>query len=391
MTPRDRFDMLPQVTWPRLRALLDPHAPGGEAINMTIGEPRHAFPEWLPEAIAEHAHLWRKYPDNNGLMVLRESIANWLVRRYGVKVDPETQLMALNGTREGLYGAAAALAHKPGGAVLIPNPFYPVYEVAALSVGAEPIFMNATAATGHLPDFDSLDAATLDRVSIAYICSPANPQGVWADRSYWERLMALAERHDFYVFADECYAEIYRGAPPVGVLEVAQAISANPNRVVAFHSLSKRSNVAGLRSGFVVSGQESMARIKRLRAFAGAPLPEPIQMVSARLWSDESHVVANRSQYLGKFEAADHIFATTSLYIRPEAGFFLWLPTDDGERAALDLWQQTGVRVLPGTYLAREAHGENPGRSFIRVALVADQEEAKRGMEQIRACLFEAG
>jgi len=388
MTPSERFDRLPAATWPRLRGLLDAHAPGGEVINMTIGEPRHAFPDWVPTVLAEHAHLWRKYPDNNGIEVLRLCICDWLKRRYGVTFDHDTQVMALNGTREGLYNAAMALSTKANPVILVPNPFYQVYAIASISVGAEPVFINATAATGHLPDLDGLDPATLDRVDIAYLCSPANPQGAVANKAYWNKLIALAEKHDFKIFADECYSEIYRNTAPTGVLEAAADTEADPERVVAFHSLSKRSNLAGLRSGFVASGPQNIARIKRLRAYAGAPLPEPIQQVSARLWADEEHVEENRTLYRDKFDAADVIFDGVEGYASPEAGFFLWLDVEDGEAAAVKLWRDLGVRTLPGAYLARDAKGTNPGKRYIRVALVAPKEETQRGLTQIRDCLY---
>ncbi|MEM9351201.1 MAG: aminotransferase class I/II-fold pyridoxal phosphate-dependent enzyme, partial [Pseudomonadota bacterium] len=334
MTP-ERFKTLPEATWPRLRALLDAHAPGSDPVNMTIGEPKHPFPDWLPEMLNSHAREYGKYPDNNGLPELREAISAWIARRYGVPTDPDTQVMALNGTREGLFNAALALS--PDGerpAVLLPNPFYPVYGVAALSVGAEPFFVPATEETGHLPDYKSMPEEVLNRTTVAYICSPANPQGAVASDAYWRELLALAERYDFRIFADECYSEIYRQSPPPGGIEMAAKYGADPERVTIFHSLSKRSNLPGLRSGFVAAGPKSMNEIKRLRALTGAPLPNPVQRVSAAVWADEAHVVANRQQYSDKFERADHIFAEIETYRSPEAGFFLWLKVGDGERFA---------------------------------------------------------
>ncbi|MEO0357209.1 MAG: aminotransferase class I/II-fold pyridoxal phosphate-dependent enzyme, partial [Pseudomonadota bacterium] len=243
--------------------------------------------------------------------------------------------------------------------------------------------------TGFLPDLDQLDPATLDNTSAFFLCSPSNPQGAIASESYWAKLLQLAERHDFKVFADECYSEIYRDVPPPGALEVAAKIGADPERVVVFHSLSKRSNVPGLRSGFVASGPKSIKRIKQLRAYAGCPVPGPIQHVSARLWADEDHVVANRQLYCGKFAAADHIFAGINSYVSPNAGFFLWLPVEDGEVAALDLWTKTGVRVLPGAYLGQTVEKQNPASGYIRVALVAPKQETQRGLQLIRDCLYE--
>lgn len=388
----ERFSNLPAYAFPRLRALLDAHAPGGEVVHMTIGEPKHAFPEWITEEIAANAAGFGQYPVNEGMPALLEAAADWLERRYGVQADPETRLMALNGTREGLYNAMMALCpetkrgRQP--AVLVPNPFYQVYMVAALSVAAEPVFLNATAETGYLPDFASVPPEVLDRVTVAYLCSPSNPQGAVASREYWAQVIGLAEKHDFRIFADECYSEIYRDGPPPGVLEVAEEMGADPERIVAFHSLSKRSNVPGLRSGFVAAGPESIRRMRQLRNYAGAPLPMPLQHAAARLWADDAHVVENRRLYARKYARADGIMAGVPGYRPPEAGFFLWLPVADGEAAALRLWRETGVRVLPGAYLAQEAGGVNPGKGFVRVAMVAPEDEMAHGLSRLRGCLY---
>ena len=388
----ERFSNLPAYAFPRLRALLDPHAPGGDVLHMTIGEPKHAFPAWVADVIAEHSAEFNKYPPNDGSPELLQSIATWLQKRYGVEVSPTEQIMALNGTREGLYNAAMALCPEELGgkppAILIPNPFYQVYAVAAHSIGAEPVFVPATAESGYLPDYTALPPEVLNRTAIAYLCSPSNPQGAVASRAYWHNLLGLAEKYNFQIFADECYSEIYRDAPPVGGLQMAAEFGADPERVVVFHSLSKRSNLAGLRSGFVASGPQSIARVKQLRAYAGAPLPLPLQRAATKVWADEAHVIKNRALYAEKFEMADEIFAGVSGYNSPEAGFFLWLDVGDGEAAALKLWQDTGVRVLPGAYLSRDVQGENPGKKYIRVALVAPKNEAEQGLIRLRDCLF---
>jgi N-succinyldiaminopimelate aminotransferase len=387
----ERFSNLPEYAFPRLRALLDHHQPGGDPLSMSIGEPRHPMPTFVGEILQQTLDGFARYPANDGTPDLLAAISGWLRRRYGVDVA-EARLMALNGTREGLFNAAVALGpeRKNGQTpvVLIPNPFYQVYAVAALTIGAEPRFLPATAETGHLPDFTVLDPALLDRTTIAYLCSPANPQGTVASRDYWKALLALAEQHDFRIFADECYCEIYRGAPPPGILEVAQEVGADPERVLSFHSLSKRSNLPGLRSGFVAGGSESIRRVRQLRAYAGAPLPGPLQAVAAAAWNDEAHVAESRAMYQRKYAIADEVFADLPGYMPPTAGFFLWLPVEDGEAATLKLWRETGVRVLPGAYLSRDAEGGNPGAGYIRVALVAPENETRRGLTLLRDCLY---
>ena len=387
----ERFSNLPDYAFPRLRKLLDAHAPGGEPIAMTIGEPRHAMPDFVGPILAANLSGFGVYPPNDGTPELLAAISGWIARRYGVDIA-EDRLMVLNGTREGLFNAVVALCpetkagKKP--VVLMPNPFYQVYAVAALTVGAEPVYVPATAATGFLPDYGSLPKDVLDRTALAFICSPANPQGAVASTDYLADLLTLAETHDFRILADECYSEIWRDAPPPGLLQVASAQGADPERALVFHSLSKRSNLPGLRSGFVAAGPECMSRIRKLRAFAGAPIPLPLQRVSEAAWADEVHVTASRALYHRKFADADRIFAGVQGYKAPDGGFFLWLPVEDGEQATMKLWRETGVRVLPGAYLSRDVGGENPGKGYIRVALVATPEETQRGLTRLRDCIY---
>jgi aspartate/methionine/tyrosine aminotransferase len=387
----ERFSTLPEYAFPRLRKLLDPHAPGGEAIAMTIGEPRHPMPDFVAPVLAASVAGFGLYPPNEGSPGLLAAIAGWVQRRYGVALTSD-RLMVLNGTREGLFNAAVALCPETKGGrrpvVLMPNPFYQVYAVAALAMGAEPVYVPATAANGFLPDYGALPRDVLDRVAIAYLCSPANPQGAVASADYWADLLALAEKHDFRIFADECYAEIWRDAPPPGILEIAARTGADPERVLTFHSLSKRSNLPGLRSGFVAGGPQAIAALRQLRSFSGAPLPLPLQAVSEAAWNDEAHVVASRALYHAKFADADAVFSGVQGYQAPAGGFFLWLPVTDGEEATVKLWRETGVRVLPGAYLARDAGGDNPGKGYIRVALVGGRDETQAGLTRLRDCLY---
>ncbi len=393
MNQPERFSNLPAYAFPRLRQLLASHPAGGDELSMTIGEPQHAFPEWVGQILSENLAGFNKYPPNQGSEQLLNSISNWIDRRYDVQIDPATQLLTLNGTREGLYNTLMALCpeEKRGGKtskVLIPNPFYQVYLVATLAVGAQPIFVNATAETGFLPDYLSLDAATLDATAVAYICSPSNPQGAVADENYWTDLLALAEKHDFKIFADECYSEIWRDAPPPGALEIAKKVGADPERVVAFHSLSKRSNMPGLRSGFASSGPKNIAAMNQLRNYAGTPLPLPLQAVAAKVWDDETHVEENRGLYQQKYAVADQIMDGVPGYQSPAAGFFLWLPVKNGEDSTIKLWQETGVKVLPGAYLSQDTDAGNPGTGYIRVAMVTPTQDMQRGLTALRDCIY---
>lgn len=384
-----RFADLPEYAFPRLRRLLDGVPPGGPELAMTIGEPKHPLPAIVAETVAAHAAEFALYPPNDGTPALRAAIAGWLGRRYGVAIDPDTEVFPLNGSREGLFNAALALSPDSRGGrpvVLMPNPFYQAYGAAALAAGARPVPVPATAETGFLPDYAGLPPALLDRVGLCYLCSPSNPQGAVADEPYLRRLIGLAEAHDFRLLVDECYAEIYRDAPPPGALAAAAALGADPERVTVFQSLSKRSNAPGLRSGFAAGGPRTIAALRQLRAYGGAPLPLPLQHAATALWNDEAHVETSRALYREKFALADRLLAGMPGYAAPQGGFFLWLRTGDGEAFALDLWRRTGVRVLPGGYLGRATtSAPNPGDDYVRVALVADAASVARGLEAIRA------
>jgi succinyldiaminopimelate transaminase len=392
-----RYDSLPPYPFPRLRALLDAHQPGAPPINLTVGEPQHPFPDFVTQILMAESAGFGRYPPMEGTPALREAIAAWLARRYGLPagcIDPARHVLALNGTREGLFNAALALvpARKAGQqpAVLMPNPFYQCYAGAAVAAGAEPIYLPATRATGFLPDFSAVPAALLERTAAAYLCSPANPQGTCVSLAAWTDLIALARRHDFVILADECYAEIYLGAPPPGVLQAAAA-TGSLAQVLAFHSLSKRSNLPGLRSGFVAGDAALIARFAHLRNYGGAPLPGPVQAASAAVWAEESHVEENRARYRTKFTLAEQILGNRFGFYKPDGGFYLWLDVEDGERTALTLWREAGLRVLPGRYLGHDAEegnpASNPGHPFIRMALVADEASTETALRRLAACL----
>ena len=387
----ERFENLPLYAFSRLRELLEGVEPGCREISMTIGEPRHPFPEWVTDIIVQNAEGFNDYPANEGIPELKKAIVDWTQRRYSVSLDPQKNILALNGTREGLYNSLIALCPEKKNnsrpIVLIPNPFYQVYMASSLTVNAEPYFVEAAPQNNHLPDFSAVPRDILRRTTGVYLCSPSNPQGGVATSEYWVELLKLAEQYDFTIFADECYSEIYRYQAPPGALEALNKIVANPERLVVFHSLSKRSNLPGLRSGFLATGPENLKRLSQLKSYGGAPLPKPLQHAAAAVWGDEEHVKENRKLYTAKYKLADDILSGLEGYTSPEAGFFLWIKVQDSEKTTVDLWRETGVRVLPGAYLAQEKNGRNPGQNFIRVALVAQQKITEEALIKMHSFL----
>ncbi len=367
-----------------LAELLDPVQPGATPIvNLSVGDPRGAVPEFVTEAIARRAHQFGEYPPINGTADWREAAAGWLRRRFALPqsaVDPDRHLLPLNGTREGLFLAAfiAMPETKAGGrpAILIPNPFYQCYAAAAVAAGAEPVFAPATAATKFLPDFASLPGSLLDRAAAVYLCSPSNPEGAAASEEYWRTLFALADKHNFVVFADECYADIYFDKPPACALTTRFAQSGGFERLLTFHSLSKRSCLPGLRSGIVAGDAKLIQTFRAFRNYAGPQVPMPIMAASAEAWREEAHVAANRAMFAERFLVARRVLGNRAGFRMPDGGFFLWLNVGGGEAAALKLWREAGIRVLPGAYMGREIEPgkpqTNPGFPYIRVALVSN-------------------
>ncbi|MEC9346993.1 MAG: aminotransferase class I/II-fold pyridoxal phosphate-dependent enzyme [Pseudomonadota bacterium] len=392
-----RLDLLTDYPFQRLRDLLGDSPPGAPALNMALGEPQNGAPPLLAEALARHADGFGRYPAVNGTAGQRRAIAEWLERRYGLGaggIDPEREVIPLNGTREGLFNLAAVAVpeSKAGGRPLVvtPNPFYQCYLGAATMAGADIVLLPATAATGFLPDLESVDAATWDRTALMYLCTPGNPQGAIADTAYLARALELARRHDFVLALDECYAEIWDEAPPPGGLQVAAGTTERYRNLAVFHSLSKRSSAPGLRSGFMAGDANLVARIAKLRSFGGAPQPEPVCHASEALWRDEVHVEANRALYRSLFDIADEVFGNRPGYRRPAGGFFLWIDVGNGEDFARRAWTEAGVRILPGAYLARDgADGSNPGTPYVRVALVQDPETTRAALTRL-AALMEA-
>lgn len=392
-----RLDDLSDYPFAALRTLLDPVAPRrNEApIAMSLGEPQHQPPPLLAETVAAHAREWNLYPPMAGIPDLRAAIVEWLQRRYRLPegmLSPERHVLSLSGTKEGLYLAATlAVPQEKAGArpaVLVPNPYYLVYNGAATMAGAEPVFLDAVRDNGFLPDLDAIPAETLDRTALCYLCSPANPQGRIASLDYLAKAIRLARRHDFVLAIDECYAEIYDDLPPPGGIEACAALGGDLANVLVFHSLSKRSSAPGLRSGFVAGDPLLIARFLRLRNYGGCQVPLPLQAAAAALWRDEAHVIENRARYRRKFNIAAAALSGRAGFYRPQGGFYLWLEVGDGERMALELWREAAVRVLPGSYIARPgASGGNPGQCYIRLALVHDEPVLEAAFARMRRVL----
>ena len=376
----------------RLHELLADITPAQPAINLSVGEPQHPIPPFVGPVLQAHLNDFGRYPANKGTDGFRKAAAAWLNRRYKLErpVDPETEVIVLNGTREGLFlGAVAAkryVSDRAGNpAILIPNPFYAAYSAGAAAADCEPIYLPTTQATGFLPDLDAIDEKLLARTVAFYLASPSNPQGAVASEAYLVKLVGMARRFGFLIFADECYCEVYlNGHAPHGMLQVSGPDFAN---VVVFHSLSKRSNLPGLRVGFAAGDRKFLGRYIELRNIAAPQVPVPAQEVAIAAYGDESHVDKNREMYVAKFDLADQIIGNRYGYKRPAGGFFLWLDVSQhggDEAVAKKLWREGGLRVIPGHYLARDgADGLNPGEGYIRVALVQDKEITAEALHRL--------
>jgi len=379
-----RFDALPPFPFRQLAALLDGVAPpaGLAVLDLSIGEPQHQPPALLADTLAANAGLWNKYPPPSGTPRFRQTIADWLERRFALEpasVDPSRDVLPLAGTKEGLFLLPMAVYDKPGttrSKVLMPDPLYSVYLGGACGADFEPVLLPATADNGFLPDLEAVTAETWRQTAIVYLCNPSNPQGAIASPDYLEQAVTLARTYDFLLCVDECYCEIYDQEVPTGTLSIAQQSGGDFSNIVVMHSLSKRSNAAGLRSGFVAGDAAVLGRFLRLRAFGAAVQPLPVLAAAEALWRDEAHVVANREAYRRKIDLAQRRLANRYGFYRPAGGFFLWLDVGDGIDATRRLWSDAAVKVLPGSSLTAgpAANGRDVGRRYIRVALVHELE-----------------
>jgi succinyldiaminopimelate transaminase len=392
------IETLSDYPFEALRTLLNPVTPqvNDPPVLMSLGEPQHQPPPLLADTLARHAHEWNKYPPMAGTQELRQAIAAWLTRRYklagAAAIDPMRHVVGCAGTKEALYLLAGlAVPRRKAGrrpVVLLPNPYYLVYNGAATMAGADAVFLDATHDNGFMPDLTAIPRATLERAALFYLCSPANPQGTVASLDYLKEAIRLARSWGFVLAVDECYAEIWDRAPPPGALEACAALGDGFANVLVFHSLSKRSSAAGLRSGFVAGDPELIAEFAHLRDYGGCQLPLPVQAASAALWRDEAHVEENRTRYRRKFDIAEAALDGRYGFYRPAGGFFLWLDVADGEAAALRLWREAAVRVLPGGYTARAAPGRaNPGARYIRVAVVHEEAILESAFARIKRVL----
>lgn len=395
-----RFSALDEFPFRRLAALLAAVEPpaGLPVADLSIGEPQHRPPPLLAATLAEHADLWNKYPPPAGTPAFRNAAAAWLERRFALPegwLEPDRHILPVAGTKEALFLIASIATDLDGRvgkpAVLMPNPLYSTYQGAAILAGAEPVLLPAVARNGFLPDLEAVPEAVLARTTCCYLCTPANPQGVVADRAYLQRALELARAYDFLLVVDECYADIYDQQAPPSTLEVAAATGGSLDRLVVMHSLSKRSSAAGLRSGFIAGDPELLAQFLRVRAYGAAVQPLPVMAAATALWADDAHVVANRARYREKIDLAEAALGGRAGFYRPPGGFFLWLDVDDGVAATTELWRRHHVKVLPGAYLTGKKstidRDVDPGSRYIRVALVHEPALLSPALERLAATL----
>jgi N-succinyldiaminopimelate aminotransferase len=377
----------------RLKAGVTP--PDVPHIAMSIGEPQHEPPAFILATLRDNLHRLGSYPATLGLIELRAAAAHWLERRFALpaaSVNPETMVLPVNGTREALFAfVQCAIDSRPDALALMPNPFYQIYEGATLLAGAQPYLLNTTAANGYLPDLDAVPRHVWQRCQLLLLCNPGNPAGAIAPREYLEHALALADRHDFVIATDECYAEIYldEARQPPSLLQACSSTGrAGFERCVVFHSLSKRSSVPGLRSGFVAGDPALMARFLLYRTYHGSAMPVPTQLASVSAWNDDAHAAGNRRLYQEKFARVLPILSPALPVTRPDGAFYLWPEVGgDDERFTRELFASQNVTVLPGSYLARDMDGINPGRGRVRISLTASVEQCVAAAERIRSFL----
>lgn len=389
----ENLNLLQPYPFQRLRDLFEGIAPNSQytAVNLSIGEPKHETPKIIQKSLIDHIAGLANYPTTLGSVELRQAIANWATRRYGIPaLDIDKEIIPVNGSREALFALAQAVidATKPNPVVISPNPFYQIYEGAAFLAGAEPYFINTLPENQHKMDFSTVPSDVLNRTQLVYVCSPGNPSGKVMSLDDWQELFKLSDQYGFVIAADECYSEIYfdETNPPLGALQAANKLGRDYFRLVVFSSLSKRSNVPGMRSGFVAGDSAIIAKFLLYRTYHGCAMSPAIQAASETAWNDEAHVVENRRLYTEKFSTITPMLKTVWPAVEmPDAAFYLWIQTNQDDTAvAIKLKRDANITVLPGSYLARDAHGINPGKGFIRMALVAPLAECVEAAQRIQ-------
>ncbi|CAG0965814.1 N-succinyldiaminopimelate aminotransferase [Methylophilaceae bacterium] len=363
--------------------------PAYKPINLSIGEPKHATPALIQEALTHNLAGLANYPTTAGIPALREAISAWISRRYQIPaLDIDKEIIPVNGSREALFAFAQAVINdsRPAPVVISPNPFYQIYEGAAFLAGAEPYYLNTLPENDFAMDFDGVPETVLQRTQLVYLCSPGNPSGKIMSLEQWRQVFELSDRYGFVIAADECYSEIYfdEGNPPLGALQAAHRLGRDYTRLVIFSSLSKRSNVPGMRSGFVAGDAKVLEKFLLYRTYHGCAMNPAVQAASIAAWNDEAHVAGNRRQYAEKFKAVTPLLQDKIEVGMPDAAFYLWGRTGIPDTEfALRLYRDFNVTVLPGSYLARKAHGINPGKNFVRLALVASLDECMEATSRI--------
>ena len=384
------LDCLQPYPFQRLRDLfagITPN-PAYSAINLSIGEPKHATPQLIKEAMVANLAGLANYPTTIGSVALREAISAWISRRYNIAApNPERAILPVTGTREALFAFAQVVidSKKSNPIVISPNPFYQIYEGAAFLAGATPYFLNTTPENNHAMDFASVPAEVLQRTQLVYVCSPGNPSGKVMSLAQWKIIFELSDKYGFVIAADECYSEIYFDEPPLGALQAASLLGRSHANLLVFASLSKRSNVPGMRSGFVAGDEKIIEKFTLYRTYHGCAMSPTVQAASVAAWNDEAHVIENRRLYAEKFKIVTPMLQGMLEVEMPDAAFYLWAKTKESDTEfALKLYRDYNVTVLPGSYLAREAHGINPGKNFVRLALVACLEECVEAASRIK-------
>ena len=392
------LNLLQPYPFQRLRDLFKGTTPNPAyaPVNLSIGEPKHATPQLIKDALVDNLAGLASYPTTIGALTLREAISNWISRRYGLApLNPETAILPVTGSREALFAFAQLIVDrsKPNPVVISPNPFYQIYEGAAFLAGAEPYFLNTLPENDYAMDFASVPVDVLNRTQLVYVCSPGNPSGKVISLAQWKVIFDLSDQYDFVIAADECYSEIYfdESQPPLGALQAAHQLNRSYKNLVVFSSLSKRSNVPGMRSGFVAGDEKIIEKFALYRTYHGCAMNPAVQAASMAAWNDEAHVIENRKLYAEKFQIITPLLSEVLEVKKPDAAFYLWAKIKQAHghhmsdtEFALTLYREFNVTVLPGSYLAREAHGINPGENFVRLALVASLDECVEAANRIK-------